>query len=150
MRYIFLCCLFFTTTCFAQHRSKQQNKTPNTPKQTTDTTTATGKQNKPDTALAVTYQSAESQTSKEIYITDTTFFVVHVIVGNGYETMLRGNQKHFATDKDLDNFITVNKAIIGSKKIFVISSPGTAYEQIKPAIDILLAHQFFEFQLVTE
>jgi len=152
MRYTFLCFIFFTTTCFGQHKSKQPSKIPDTPKEitTTDTTTATPKQAKPDTALAVTYQSTESQLSKKIYITDTTFFAVHVVVGNGYETILQGIEKSFTTDKGLDDFVTANKSVISIKKIFIISAPGTEFEKIKPVLDILRAHQFFEFQLVAE
>jgi hypothetical protein len=152
MRYIFLCFIFFTTTCFGQHKSKLQSKTPNTPKEvtTTDTTATTPKQAKPDTALAVTYQSTESQLSKKIYITDTTFFAVHILVGNTYETIFQGNEKRFTADKDLDDFITANKSIISTKKIFIISAPGTEFEKIKPVLDILRAHQFFEFKLVAE
>jgi hypothetical protein len=103
MRYIFLCFIFFTTICFGQHKSKQPSKIPGTPKTiaATDTTATTPKQAKPDTALAVTYQSTESQLSKKIYITDTTFFAVHIVIGNGYETVLQGIEKSFTTDKDL-------------------------------------------------
>jgi hypothetical protein len=152
MRYIFLCFIFFTTTCFGQHKSKQTSKIPDAPKTAAaaDTTATTPKQAKPDTSLAVTYQSTESQLSKKIYITDTTFFAVHIVVGNGYETVLQGIEKSFISDKDLDNFVTANRSVISSKKIFIISAPGTEYEKIKPVLDILRAHQFFEFQLVAE
>ena len=150
MRYIFLCFIFFTTTCFAQHHSKQQNKTPETPSAIPADTTTAAVQTKPDTALAVTYQSIESQTSKKIYITDTTFFAVHIVPENGYETVLQGNERKFATDNDLNKFVTADSSIISTKKIFIISSPGTDFEKIKPVLDILRTHHFFEFQLVAE
>ena|ERR1700749_265617 len=152
MRYIFLCFIFCTTACFGQHKSKQQSKAPNTPKEanTSDTTSSATNPTKPDTALAVTYQSTQSQLSKKIYITDTTFFAVHVVEGKGYETILQGNRKDFTTDKALDSFVTIKRPAIATKKIFIISSPGTDFEKIKPVLDILKANQFFEFQLVAE
>jgi hypothetical protein len=154
MRYIFLCSIFFTTTCLAQHRSAHHPKsdtadqvaTTNTLDQATDTT----QKIKNDTAKAVMYQSTESETSKKIYINDTTFFAIHFVGTGGYETVLLGNEKSFETDKDLDNFITVNRSVILTKKIFVIRSPETSYGEIKPVLDILKAHQFYEFQIVAE
>jgi hypothetical protein len=149
MRYIFLVFIFCTTTCLGQ-KSKGHGK----PKADTTThinpvKTDSVKQAKPDTAKAVTYESTESQTSKKIYINDTTFFAVHVIA-NGYETILLGNEKTILSDKELDDFITLNKRIISTKKIFIITSPQAPFETIKPLLDILRKQQFFEFQIVRE
>jgi hypothetical protein len=150
MRYIFLCFIFFTTTCLGQNRSKGHSKAKtDTTSQINQSGIDTAKKVKPDTAKAVTYLSTESQESKKIYINDTTFFAVH-ITGTGYETILMGSEKSFATDKDLDNFITLNKPIITTKKIFIITSPQTPYETIKPLLEILKEHQFFDFKIVRE
>jgi hypothetical protein len=152
MRYFFLCFLFFTTTCFAQHKGKRQQQTDTTtnamaPNQEvkSDTTKAI----KNDTAKAVTYLSAQSQDSKEIYINDTTFFAIHFL-GNGYETILMGNKKNFVSDKELDDFITLNKPVINTKKIFIIKSPLVSFEKIKPVLEILRAHQYYEFKILAE
>jgi hypothetical protein len=150
MRYIFLCFIFFTTTCLGQKNGKGHSKAKtDTTSQTNLLGSDTAKQVKPDTAKAVTYLSTESQESKNIYINDTTFFAVHV-ADAGYETILMGSEKSFTTDKDLDDFITLNKPIINTKKIFIITSPHAPYDTIKPLLDILRAHQFFEFQIVAE
>ncbi|HTC00670.1 MAG TPA: hypothetical protein VK705_08305 [Ferruginibacter sp.] len=148
MRYIFLCFIFFTTTCLGQKKGKGHSAKAK-PDSTNQVQLDTVKEVKPDTAKAVTYLSTESQTSKKIYISDTTFFAVH-ITGTGYETILMGSEKSFATDKDLDDFITLNKPIISTKKIFIITSPQTPYETIKPLLEILKEHQFFDFKIVAE
>jgi hypothetical protein len=148
MRYIFLCFIFFTTTCLGQKKGKGHS-TKAKADSTNQVQPDTIKEVKPDTAKAVTYLSTESQTSKKIYINDTTFFAVHII-GTGYETILMGSEKKFATDKDLNDFITLNKPIINTKKIFIITSPQTPYETIKPLLEIFKAHQFFDFKIVRE
>jgi hypothetical protein len=150
MRYIFLCFIFFTTTCLGQKNGKGHSKAKtDTTNQTNQLGIDTAKEAKPDTAKAVTYLSTESQTSKNIYINDTTFFAVH-IADTGYETILMGSEKIFTTDKDLDDFITLNKLIIDTKKIFIIASPQTPYDTIKPLLEIFKAHQFFDFKIVRE
>src|SRR6202008_3393123 len=105
--YIFFCLEFLATACLATQKTRRQPKAPaaqpDTAQQTQARDTDSLKRVKNDTAKAVTYQSVESETSKKIYINDTTFFSVSV-TENGYKTILLGNEKDFSTDKDLDNF----------------------------------------------
>lgn len=88
-------------------------------------------------------------TTKVVPANDSTHFSI-TILDNSYDVKIRDKAVNLRNDKEVNNFIEMNKSLIDPNKISIYTKANTPFDRFKPILDVLKKHGYNKFQMISK
>ena len=86
-------------------------------------------------------------TTKIVPANDSTHFSI-TILDNSFDVKIRDKAVSLKSDKEVNDFIEMNKSLIDPNKISIFIKPNISFDRFKSILDVLKKHGYDKFQVL--
>lgn len=80
---------------------------------------------------------------------DSTIFSI-TILEKSFDVKVRDKAAILKNEKELNEFIELNKSLIDPARIKLISDRNAPYERFKSVIEVMKKHEYYKFSMITK